>query len=672
MLNKNKTNGQFFCVKNIMQHFLLSCFTVCLVINILNINSKIISSALITYIGITSGLIFFFLWFKNLDKKDIKYKIILEICTATFLSCLVIIIISNLNILSTFNLELFKYIDHITTFILICSGSILLYTNKEAINQKILLENKKEIEEERKLISIFSKKYEVLKLSPLKKIIILFYKEGLVYVFLLLAIISFGFILRIWDLNYIQWSDTYNFLSAKALFQNGNFYYIRNLDYTYFTSLLFYIFKPSLITARVFPLIFGTLSIFLMYLLGKTVNKKVGIISALLFAISPITIEYSSIVREYSLNLFIFLLATIFLFSLFKKQFSLRWQIFYCFSILFGIYIYSLVTRNTTLPIILFGLLIFTLFFFFYERIKNKYYLFSLSIILLIIFNFLISIFDNFYSGFLWNINWFSVFFDSRIAYPMQWFNGVNINIFSILFIFLIPLFFKFGKKILLCYIVFFFYILLFVLKFQDNLSYTASRYLYHIQSLYIFIFAVVIYILFILFKSYFYKIFILIFILSCLIYIPNTILGANHYANPRNYNNGNYPRISSIGSRPDVKLFLNELDKLNIVKKNYPIILEGLDQSAIIYKFDYDMDKDRNYIIRNGIYTYYYDIGKNIYIEDEKNNLFGIKDAISNNKEGVFITYKEEYPEDNFKINNTLFTYVETFQPKKIYKWSN
>jgi len=174
------------------------------------------------------------------------------------------------------------------------------------------------------------------------------------------------------------------------------------------------------------------------------------------------------------------------------------------------------------------------------------------------------------------------------------------------------------------------------------------------------------------MYKNYFYKIFILIFIFSNIIILPNTLLSTTHYSNPKDYNNGNYPRVTSIGSRPDVSIFLNNLQALNIIKKNYPIVLEGLDQSAIIYKFDYDIDNVRNYVIHNGIYTYYYDIGKNIYLEDESNNLLGLRDAILNNKEGIFITYRDLYPENDFTIGNTKFTFISKIYPKKIYIWSD
>ena len=674
MQYKNNIKNILGIVKiNFLVPFFLSLSIILIVPILFNLKVGSINNFLLLYTGVIFSFISFFLWFKDRDSNIKVKKLVVEFCLILFLMSLCIITISNLNLLTRYNPLIINNLYHVINLIFIFSGLVIIYDNRNKILNNIQNDNKSEADEVQKKSLDFHKKFPIIAKIPIVREFLKWaYLNGFWYVITLLVILIIGATLRCWDLNYIQWSDNFNFISAKALYQNGNFIYNRNTDYTLFTGYLFYLFKPSLLIARIFPIIFGIVSIFFVYVFGKIFNKKVGLISAFLFAISPVAIEQSSMVREYTLNLFIFLLATIFLFSLFNKGLRVYKKVLYCSLVLALIYLYSILTVNTTLPIILFGLLIISLYLILYENKDFKFSLIPAIAIMSVIFNFFISKFDNFYHGFLWNTGWFNIFFNPKVNYPMQWFNGSNINIILIFFIFLIPLFFKLNRKILLCYTIFFFYIILFVFKFQDNLTYLASRYLYHIQFIYTFIFALSFYILYIIYKHYFYKIFILIFIFSCMVILPNTLLSTTHYSNPKDYNNGNYPRVTSIGSRPDVGIFLNNLQALNIIKKNYPIVLEGLDQSAIIYKFDYDIDKVRNYVIHNGIYTYYYDIGTNIYLEDESNNLLGLRDAILDNKEGIFITYRDIYPESNFTIGNTKFTFISTIYPKKIYRWDN
>jgi mannosyltransferase len=73
----------------------------------------------------------------------------------------------------------------------------------------------------------------------------------------------------------------------------------------FFLLVPFYILSRSEWTLRLVSVISGIISIPLIYLLGKRLfNKKIGLISALLLAISPFHLYYSQELRPYSLFLF--------------------------------------------------------------------------------------------------------------------------------------------------------------------------------------------------------------------------------------------------------------------------------------------------------------------------------------------------------------------------------
>jgi len=137
----------------------------------------------------------------------------------------------------------------------------------------------------------------------------------------LLAISVLGLFLRIYHLGKESlWGDeVYSFgvannanvfgiIKVAALYDNHPpFYYI----------ILHYggikLFGTSEFAVRFPSLIFGVLAIPMIYLLGRRLfNEEVGLISALILAISPFNVEYSQEARMYSLLLFLALLSMYF------------------------------------------------------------------------------------------------------------------------------------------------------------------------------------------------------------------------------------------------------------------------------------------------------------------------------------------------------------------------
>jgi len=134
----------------------------------------------------------------------------------------------------------------------------------------------------------------------------------------LLAITLLGFFLRVYHLGKESlWGDeSYSFGVAKvgvewiahlaaADVHPPLYYYILHLGIKLFGTSEFAVRFPSLI--------FGVLAIPMIYLLGRRLfNEEVGLISALILAISPFNVEYSQEARMYSLLLFLALVSMYF------------------------------------------------------------------------------------------------------------------------------------------------------------------------------------------------------------------------------------------------------------------------------------------------------------------------------------------------------------------------
>ena len=217
-------------------------------------------------------------------------------------------------------------------------------------------------------------------------------------------IIILGFLLRFYNLaKESLWIDEIygSILPAKqsiAYLLNPNV----NIPVNTYQIILHYwmqIFGQSEFSIRFPALIFGVLSIFMIYKLGKVLfNQEIGLLSALILAISPFHIHYSQEARPYSLLMLLSLISTYYFIKFIKsdneKNFhgkfdSLAHKIsnfiknkknieIYIVSTLIGIYTHNFI----------FFLLIFQNIYFFIYNIKNeklvKSWLISQGIIILI------------------------------------------------------------------------------------------------------------------------------------------------------------------------------------------------------------------------------------------------------------------------------------------------
>jgi hypothetical protein len=146
------------------------------------------------------------------------------------------------------------------------------------------------------------------------------------YVIVLLIITIIGFLLRFYNLqNYSFWND--EIISIKAsegilnqgipVMSDGSIYFKSPL-YTYSLALSLNAFGITEFSARIISVIFGTLTIILIYFVGQRIsgnNKIIGLSAALIYSLSIWSIAWSREARFYQMFQF-FSLLTIYFFWL--------------------------------------------------------------------------------------------------------------------------------------------------------------------------------------------------------------------------------------------------------------------------------------------------------------------------------------------------------------------
>jgi uncharacterized membrane protein len=110
--------------------------------------------------------------------------------------------------------------------------------------------------------------------------------------------------------------------------------------YFIFMRYWLYLVGSSEFILRLFSVCFGIFSVYAIYKLGKiVVNEQVGLISAFLLAISPLHIYQSQMVKNYTLSVFLALMAFYFFIKLLRKNDLVSW-IGWVVTIILSIYIH--------------------------------------------------------------------------------------------------------------------------------------------------------------------------------------------------------------------------------------------------------------------------------------------------------------------------------------------
>jgi mannosyltransferase len=260
------------------------------------------------------------------------------------------------------------------------------------------------------------------------------------YIQLLILITCIGFFLRFYNLGFNSlWLDeasTLNFATIDGA--GGSFLdiwtYTLQFDpnpptFVWLEYIIITLFGVSEFTLRLAPAIFGTLTVPLMYFVGKEfIDENGGIIAASAFALSPFLILYSQEARAYSMLLFFITLTTLIYLKAITSEGLKYW-------ILFGIITACSIWVHFYTIIFLGGIILYTLLMYRLKYIKE---LFISGIIIIITTIPVVSItlqtiFKHASAGPTFGIQGFNVIYDTLLQ--ISGYNIVSMYIIVLLFI---------------------------------------------------------------------------------------------------------------------------------------------------------------------------------------------------------------------------------------------
>ena len=195
---------------------------------------------------------------------------------------------------------------------------------------------------------------------------------------IIFALTVIGFYLRFYNLGYKSfWIDEAITSSAAiGLLEHGTPVLPSGIDYTrallntYLIALSFKIFGISEFSARIVSVVFGTLTIPLVYLLGKELeNKRIAIIAILLITFSLFEILWARSARMYAQFQFFYLL-TAYLFYMSLKKDDVKLFLLSFISFIFAWYSHRL--SLCFIPVAIIYLLLYKR----KEFLKNKYFVY--------------------------------------------------------------------------------------------------------------------------------------------------------------------------------------------------------------------------------------------------------------------------------------------------------
>ncbi|MEK6899990.1 MAG: glycosyltransferase family 39 protein, partial [Nanoarchaeota archaeon] len=145
-------------------------------------------------------------------------------------------------------------------------------------------------------------------------------KSRKLYIFILIAIVLFGFLLRLNDLGKEgYWMD--EIITIKHAQEKSPLGVIEKVGqyegapFGHYLLLHYWIeiFDINEISTRMLSVIFGTLSIIAMFFVGRLLfGDRIGLVSSMLLATSMLQVLYSRETRLYAMYTFLSLLATYF------------------------------------------------------------------------------------------------------------------------------------------------------------------------------------------------------------------------------------------------------------------------------------------------------------------------------------------------------------------------
>ena len=358
-----------------------------------------------------------------------------------FLLLLLLVTVSSLKFefMSSFT-SFFKPYQMFLTIATIAIGALVFWMNRDVV-EEIEKEKEDEEQEERKRYEEFDGRFPRLsRIWGLRSVVKWCYKEGWWYVGGLICIVLLGAFFRFYFINYhAPFIDEYNHLNAaKRLLEEGVFNYKWDYIVTYLVYFSFKLFNINVFSAKLPFVLMSLISIILIYIFSKNINKKVGLISAYLFAISPFAIGMANYIRRYEVGIFLSLIFLVYIETILKKINNRIKSFLYLILpafvlIILFLFFPNFVLDRSMLEVVLPSVFLFLFFrFLFFEKSFNnkKALLFWILgfILLLTIFKFL-GYFDyhleidrslNMRQNFIFLKN---LFFDPLYPLSHQWFN---------------------------------------------------------------------------------------------------------------------------------------------------------------------------------------------------------------------------------------------------------
>jgi len=209
-------------------------------------------------------------------------------------------------------LEFINIFGVVASILTLAFVDLFLYYRKEIDFKKDLeVKSEKEKLEEEKRKKQFPEKFpKISKIPVLNWVTKWMYKEGWNYSVVLILLIIIGFILRIWNLGELSfWGDevltttaSYNFITKGTFMLPSGLPYERSILNLFFVSSSIKLFGLNEFAARFPSVIFGTLSLPLMYFFCKNIlhNKKIGLLACMIIAFNAFEIVISRQARMYS------------------------------------------------------------------------------------------------------------------------------------------------------------------------------------------------------------------------------------------------------------------------------------------------------------------------------------------------------------------------------------
>jgi hypothetical protein len=461
---------------------------------------------------------------------------------------------------------------------------------------------------------------------------------SIIIVMFLILILSF--FLRVYNADSLSpgRDSLHHYIAAKSINDYGATVYT---TLPYINHMLAFIFEhvsETLLFAKLPFIIAGTLSVLLIYFIGKKISVGVGIISALLFAICPWAIGLASYVRDYSFNLFYELLFITILLYFPKNirkpkhliQFILLNLIIYVPFIIFafyqkGITIHIIIAMLVTTFVRLFADLGFM------EKIKamkmKEINLLAHALIIVLFVAIAAIVFLGFEHRltFTFQPKWL-FFFDSESRLPTLWYSFVQVPWYFILSLTLLPIIGKPKNKFVwMSFLIFYSYLIFFVFIARPNTASLYARYIYPALPFFTIMIAVSLWYVIVMASKFIrnrtmqkVSVLLVLVFLGTIFSFSNTmyaISGKDSWETDKR----------QVISDPyfDYSELLVFLRENGFSKDDVVILSEMRIKDTLAWHFDFDFYEGRYVTSFNGLV---YDIADNSYVIDESNNQVVVK----------------------------------------------